>query len=187
MQVGWLLATALMIGLVVPVGAQARGGPVEVRGGAALGWASTSVGGESSTDLGPLLTGLVGYAVSTRTDLTLDITAQPFKAHNPVRDEAFGAVYSLAGVQAGLGASHRAYLRQEVGLVFRWWSGSSVFVSSETNLAASLGIGGEIPVGQALGLAPEAFVCVSGAEELSTVLVGVGLSVVPVGARPRPH
>jgi hypothetical protein len=60
-----------------------------------------------------------------------------------------------------------------------------VFVSSETSPAAGLGIGGEIPVGRALDLAPEAFVRLSGAEELSTALVGVGISVVPVGARRR--
>jgi hypothetical protein len=164
MQVSWLLLTPLIVGLVPPVSAQARGGPVELRGGAAVGWASTSVGGETSTDLGPLLTGQVGYALSTRTDLTLDITAQPFRAHNPVGDEAFRAVYSLGGLQVGLAASRRIYLRPEVGLVFRSWSGSNVFVSSETSLAAGLAIGGEIPVDRALGLAPEAFVCVSGAD-----------------------
>ena len=127
----------------------------------------------------------MGYAISTRTDLTVDVAAQPFKAQNPVADEAFRAVYGLAGVQVGVGRSRRVYLRPELGLVFRSWSGSQVFVSSETSLAAGLGVGGEIPVGRAVGLAPEAFVCVSGAEELSTVLVGIGVTVVPIGARVR--
>jgi len=143
--------------------------------------------GEASTDLGPLLTAQVGYALSTRTDLTVDVAVQPFKAHNPVADEAFTAVYSLGGLQVALGASRRVYLRPEVGLVFRSWSGSEVFVSSETSLAGGLGIGGEIPVGRALGIVAEAFARFSGAEELSTALVGLGLSVVPVGARQRAH
>ena len=187
MQVGRLLVAPLMVGLVAPAGAQARRGSVELRAGAALGWTRTSVAGEASTDLGPLLTGQVGYALSTRTDLTVDVAVQPFKAHNPVADEAFTAVYSLGGLQVGLGASRRVYLRPEVGLVFRSWSGSEVFVSSDTSLAGGLGIGGEIPVGRALGIVAEAFARFSGAEELSTALVGLGLSVVPVGARQRAH
>jgi hypothetical protein len=114
MQVGRLLVAPLMVGLVAPAGAQARRGSVELRAGAALGWTRTSVAGEASTDLGPLLTGQVGYALSTRTDLTVDVAVQPFKAHNPVADEAFTAVYSLGGLQVGLGASRRVYLRPEV-------------------------------------------------------------------------
>ena len=57
MQVGRLLVAPLMVGLVAPAGAQARRGSVELRAGAALGWTRTSVAGEASTDLGPLLTG----------------------------------------------------------------------------------------------------------------------------------
>ena len=177
----------MMLGIFAPVSAQARDGPVELRAGAALGWASTSVAGETSTNLGPLLTGQLGYALSTRTDLTLDVAVQPFKAQNPVADEAFRGVYTLAGLQVGVGTSRRVYLRPELGLVFRSWSGSQVFVPSETSPAAGLGIGSEIPVGRALGLAAEAWVRLSGAEELSTVLVGVGLALVPVGARQRAH
>jgi hypothetical protein len=185
MQQGLLLLLPLMLGAVAPVGAQARSGPVEVRAGAAFGWARTAVAGEASTDVGPLLTGQVGYALSTRTDLTLDLAVQPFKAQNPVADEAFRAGYGLAGIQVGVGRSRRVYLRPEVGLVYRSWSGSQVFKASETSPAAGLGVGGEMPVGRALGLAAEAFVRLSGAEELSTALVGVGLSLVPIGARPR--
>ncbi len=184
MQVRWLLVAPVMVGLVAPVGAQARGGRLEWRAGAAVGWASTLVAGETSSDWGPLLTGQVGYALSTRTDLTVDVALQPFKAHNPVRNEAFSAVYGLGGLQVALGASRRVYLRPEVGLVFRSWSGD-VFVSSETSLAGGLGLGGEVAVGRALGLAAEASVRLSGAEELETVLVGVGFNLVPLGARQR--
>jgi hypothetical protein len=101
MQIGWLLVAPLMVGLVAPAGAQVRRGSVELRAGAAIGWTSTSVGGETSTDLGPLLIGQVGYALSTRTDLTVDVAVQPFKAHNPVADEAFSAVYSLGASKSG--------------------------------------------------------------------------------------
>ena len=183
-QVRAVLVVPLMVGLVAPVSAQARGSRLEWRAGAAVGWASTLVGGESSSDWGPLLTGQVGYALSTRTDLTVDIALQPFKAHNPVRNEAFSAVYSLGGLQVGLGASRLVYLRPEVGLVFRSWSGE-VFVSSETSLVGGLGLGGEVALGRALGLAAEASVRLSGAEELETVLVGVGVSLVPLGARQK--
>jgi hypothetical protein len=77
--------------------AQARRGTVQLRAGAALGVATTSVGGEKSTKVGPLLTGQFGVALSSRTDLTLELAVQPFKAHNPVRDEAFTGVFTLAG------------------------------------------------------------------------------------------
>jgi hypothetical protein len=182
---GLLLVVPIMLGTFASASAQARGGAVELRAGAALGWARTSVAGESSTNFGPLLTGQLGFALSTRTDLTVDVAVQSFKAQNPVADEAFRGVYTLAGLQIGLITSRRVYLRPELGLVFRSWSGSQVFVSSETSPAAGLGIGGEIPIGRGLGLAPETFVRLSGAEELSTALVGVGISVVPVGARRR--
>ena len=119
MQVTRVLVVPLIVGLVRPVGAQARSARLEWRAGAAVGWASTLVAGETSSDWGPLLTGQVGYALSTRTDLTVDLALQPFKAHNPVRNEAFSAVYSLGGLQVGLGSSRRVYLRPEVGLVFR--------------------------------------------------------------------
>jgi len=184
MQVTRVLVVPLIVGLVRPVGAQARSARLEWRAGAAVGWASTLVAGETSSDWGPLLTGQVGYALSTRTDLTVDLALQPFKAHNPVRNEAFSAVYSLGGLQVGLGSSRRVYLRPEVGLVFRSWSGEA-FVPSETSLAVGLGLGGEVSLARALGLAVEASVRLSGAEELETVLVGVGLSVVPLGARQR--
>ena len=165
--------------------AQARRGTVQLRAGAALGVATTSVGGEKSTKVGPLLTGQFGVALSSRTDLTLELAVQPFKAQNPVRDEAFTGVFTLAGVQVGFGESRRVYLRPELGLVFRSWSGADVFVPSETGLAVGLAVGREWPVGAKVGVAVEGFGRLSGADELSTVLFGLGVSVVPVGARPR--
>jgi hypothetical protein len=163
--------------------AQERSGAVQLRAGAALGVAITSVGGETSTNVGPLLTGQVGVAVSSRTNLTLGLAVQPFKAHNPVANEAFTAVYTLAGVEVGLGRRRRIYVRPELGLVFRSWSGSEVFVPSETGFALGVVIGREWPMGAKLGLAVESFVRFSGADELSTVLIGLGLNLVPVGAR----
>jgi hypothetical protein len=163
--------------------AQDRSGSVQLRAGAALGVAMTSVGGETSTDVGPLLTGQFGVAVSSRTNLTLALAVQPFKAHNPVADEAFTAVSTLAGLELGLGKRRRVYVRPELGLVFRSWSGSEVFVSSETGFALGVVIGREWPIGAKLGLAAEGFVRLSGADELSTILVGLGLNLVPVGAQ----
>lgn len=163
--------------------AQERNGTAQLRAGVALSLARTSVGGETSSDVGPLLTGQLGIAVSTATDLTLGATYQPFKAHNPVADEAFTAVYTLVGVHVGLGETHRGYFRPELGLVFRSWSGSEVFVSSETALALGLAFGREWPLGRKMGLVVEGFARLSGADELSTILLGIGVSVVPVGAR----
>jgi len=164
---------------------QARHGAVQLRAGAAMALTRTSVGGETSTDFTPLLTGQLGAAVSDRTDLVVELAVQPIKAQNPVADEAFTAVYALAGVQLGRGESRRFYFRPELGLVFRSWSGSEVFVDSEIGLAAGLAVGREWPVGAKSGLAIEGFVRFSGADELSTTLLGLGVSLVPVGARPR--
>lgn len=187
MQVEGLLVAVLTIGLVTPVAAQARSRATELRIGAGLEWAGTTVSDETSTDLGPALIGQVGATLSSRSDLTLDVVVQPFKAHNPVADEAFKAVYSLLGVQVGLGPSHRGYIRPDVGLVFRSWSGSQVFKSHETSVAAGVGFGYEFPVGRSIGLAADVLLCFSGAEELSTRIVDLGLAVVPMGARTRSH
>ena len=47
----------------------------------------------------------------------------------------------------------------------------------------SSAVGREWPLGAKLGLNVEGFVRFSGADELSTTLVGLGLTLVPVGAR----
>lgn len=180
-----ILLLSILVAVPSNSTAQARRGSVEVRAGMALGIASTSVGGGSSTDAGPLFSGQLGLVLSSRTDITAEFIVQPYKAQNPVRDEAFTAIYSLLGAQVGLGALYRTYLRPELGVVFRSWSGSNVFVSSETGLVVGVALGREIPFGTTLGLAPELFVLVSGADEPSTALFGLEISVVPVGARAR--
>jgi hypothetical protein len=162
---------------------QTDGGKVQLQAGVAPALARTSVGGETSTDAGPLLTGQVGIPVSTRSHLTIGVVFQPFKAHNPVADERYSGVYSLAGLQVGLGQTRRFHVRPELGLVFRSWSGTEVFVSSETALALGLAFGREWPLGRKMGLAVEGFARLSGADELATVLLGIGVSVIPVGAR----
>lgn len=177
----------LLLGTSETASGQARRAGVEVRGGAALGIASTSVAGRSSTDVGGVLTAQLGFVASTRADLTLDLAIQPFKARNPARGEAFTAVYSLLGVQVGLGALRRVYVRPELGVVVRSWSGSDVFVPSETSPAVGFALGGEVALSATLALAPELFVRLSGATELSTSLWGLAISVVPVGARSKPR
>jgi hypothetical protein len=156
---------------------EGRRSSVDLRGGAALALATTAVGGETGTDVGPLFSGVLGLPLSNRTDLTAEVSWQPFKAHNPVADEAFRAVYGLAGVEVSLGSARRVYLRPGLGVVVRSWSGSQVFVSSETSLAAALAIGAEFPAGPGLRVVPEAFARLSGAEELSTGLFGLGVSL----------
>jgi hypothetical protein len=156
---------------------------LHLRIGAGIALARTSVGGETSSELGPLLNGQVGIAISPPVDLTLGVTLQPFKADNPVRSEAYTSVYTLAGVQIALGKARRLHFRPELGLVFRSWSGTDVFVSSETSLAAGLAFGHEWTVGRNMGVTVEGFGRLSGADELSTSLLGVAVSLVPVGAR----
>ena len=180
-----VLLLSILVGAPSSTTAQARRGSVEVRAGMALGIASTSVGGRSSTEAGPLFNGQFGLVLSSRTDITADFIVQPYKAQNPVADEGFAAIYSLLGAQIGLGGLYRTYLRPELGVVFRSWSGTEVFVSSETGLVAGVAVGREIPLGPTLGLTPEVFVRVSGADELSTPLFGLAISVIPVGARTR--
>ena len=179
------LLFSILVGVPSSTTAQARGGTVEVRAGMALAIASTSVRGESSTDAGPLFSGQLGLVLSSRTDITAEFIVQPYKAQNPVLDEAFTAIYGLLGAQVGLGTLYRTYLRPELGVVFRSWSGSDVFVSSETGPVAGLALGREIPLRTTLGLAPEVFVRVSAADELLTALFGLAISVVPVGARAK--
>lgn len=180
-----VLLLSILIGVPSSTAAQARRGSVEVRAGVALGIASTSVGGRSSTDAGPLFNGQLGLVLSNRTDITADFTVQRYKAQNPGRDEEFTATYGLLGAQIGLGTLYRTYLRPELGVVFRSWSGSDVFVSSETGLVAGVALGREMAMGATMGLVPELFVRVSGAEGLSTTLLGLAIGVIPVGARAR--
>jgi hypothetical protein len=165
--------------------AQARPGRVEARAGIAAAIASTFVGGQQQSDVGPLFTGQLGLVLSRRSEFTLDLALQPFKAKNPVRSEAYTAAYALLGLQLGLGESRRGYLRPEVGLARRSWSGADVWVSSDTGPVFGVAVGYESDVAARLGLASELFLRISGADELGTALFGLSLSIVPVGARPR--
>ena len=59
--------------------------------------------------------------------------------------------------------------------------------SSDQGLAAGLALGQESRVGRKVSLAVEAFARISGADELSTTLLGVGVSVIPIGASGGTH
>lgn len=184
-----VLLLSILVGVPSSTTAQARRGSVEVRAGMALGIARTYVGRTgSSTDAGPLFNGQLGLVLSSRTDITADFIVQPYKAQNPDADEGFTAIYGLLGAQIGLGRFHRTYLRPELGVVFRSWSGSEVFVSSDKALVAGVALGREIPLGTTLGLAPEVFLRVLvTAYEPDTAMFGLAIGVVPVGARVRPQ
>lgn len=156
--------------------------PLIVRVGAAGGLAGTTVGGETSNDGGVLLTGLIGIPVSGRTALALDITVQPFKADNPAREEAFTAVYVLAGLEVGLGQSQRAFVRPELGAVSREWSGTDVWQPSETSIAIGAVFGYSIWAGRMSAWGVEGGIRLSGAEDLSSILASVGVSYTLMGA-----
>lgn len=157
--------------------------PLILRFGAAGGLAGTTVGGETSSDGGVLLTGLLGFPVSGRSALALDITVQPFKAENPIRDEASTAVYMLAGLEVGLGQSRRAFVRPELGAVFREWSGTDVSQPSETSLAIGAVFGYSVGTGRKSAWVLEGGVRLSGAEELTSVLASLGISYTFAGAQ----
>lgn len=156
--------------------------PLILRVGAGGGLAGTTVGGETSSDGGVLLTGLLGFPVSGRSALALDITVQPFKADNPARDEAYTAVYMLAGLEVGLGQSQRAFVRPELGAVFREWSGTDVWQPAETSIAIGAVFGYSVWTGRMSAWVLEGGVRLSGAEGLSSVLASVGVSYTIMGS-----
>lgn len=181
----FLLVLVLVAALAGPAVAQERMGKIELRAGAALGIVKTDVSSESSTDVGPLVIGQVGYAVTAGVDLTVDVVWQPFEAENPLGFEQYTAVSVLGGAQIGLGGSKRTFVRPAVGAAFSSWSGEDPWVESDTNFAFGLWAGHEFPLGAKLGLVPEAGVLIWGGDELTSVTFSIGASVVPVGARRR--
>src|SRR5262249_15018916 len=127
MKTSMVYAQLLLLAGVPTAGAVAQDeqrNSVQLRAGVALALATTGVAGETGKDVGPLLSGVLGLPLSSRTDLTAEVSWQPFRAHNPVADEAFRAAYGLAGVQLRLGSARRVYVRPSLGIVVRSWSGS---------------------------------------------------------------
>lgn len=178
----------LLLGVLsaaLPASAQERSGPLELRAGAALGAVKTDVGRESSTDVGPLLTAQLGYALSRGVDLTADLLYQPFKAENPLGFEEYTTVLLLGGAQVGFGDSKRTFVRPEVGAAFSSWSGEDPWVTSSTNFAAGIAAGHELPLASKLGLVLEGQVVVWSDLELTSVTFLAGASLVPFGARRR--
>lgn len=164
---------------------QERATGVELRGGVALGIARTMMGDSSASDAGPLLVGQAGIVLSPRADFTVGVVLQPFHARSPLTDSSYTAIYTLVGAQVAFDQLYRVYLRPEVGLMFRSWSGGEVFGGSAMAPVAGAVLGGEIAIGNALGLAPELFVRVSGADDMRTMLWGVTINLVFLGARPK--
>lgn len=180
-----LLVLLGVLSAVFPASAQERSGSLELRAGAALGAVKTDVGGESSTDVGPLLTAQLGYALSRGVDLTADLVYQPFKAKNPLGFEEYTTVSLLGGAQIGFGDSKRTFIRPEAGVAFSSWSGEDPWVPSATNFAAGIAAGHELPLASKLGLVLEGQIIVWGDSELTSLTFLAGCSLVPLGARRR--
>ena len=174
-----------VVSAVLPASAQERSGSLELRAGAALGAVKTDVGGKSSTDIGPLLTAQLGYALSRGVDLTADLLYQPFKAKNPLGFEEYTTVSLLGGAQIGFGDSKRTFVRPEVGAAFSSWSGEDPWVPSATSFAAGIAAGRELPLASKLGLVLEGQVVVWSDLELTSLTLLAGASLVPFGARRR--
>jgi hypothetical protein len=170
---------------VLPASAQERSGAVELRAGAALGAVKTDVGGESSTNVGPLLTAQLGYALSRGVDLTADLLYQPFKAESPLGFEEYTTVLLLGGAQIGFVDSKRTFVRPELGAAFSSWSGEDPWVPSTTNFAAGIAAGHELPLASKLGLVLEGQVVVWSDLELTSLTFLAGASLMPLGARRR--
>lgn len=152
-------------------GARAR-----VRLGLGLGTASMSSGGVSGSSFGPLIGGQVSFVTSRTCDFAMEVLAQPFRVQNPNRDEAFRAYHIMVGWQFGSASQDRLYIRPSVGMVHRPWSGTDVWVSSESSIALGVAIGVEQGYVGRIPLVTEAFVLLSGGDELSTTLIGTTLN-----------
>lgn len=160
-------------------------GAARLRIGAGFGASSMSSGGASGSAAG-LLVGLqASFVTSPRSDVSFEVLAQPFRVQNPNRDEAFRAYYFMLGVQAGGRTAERVYLRPALGLVYRPWTGTDVWVASETSVALGVAGGFEFEPSWHWPIALEVFVLGSGADELSTSLLGISLNTF-TGAR-RAH
>lgn len=160
-------------------GNDSSGRPKQVRVRLELGLAIArmSSGGASASSVGPVVGGQVAVVSSRSSDVTLEVLAQPFRVQNPNRDEAYRAVYGMFGWQKGGAGPGRTYFRPSLGLVYRPWSGTDVWVSSETSVALGLAVGREDARSSGIPLVTEAFVLISGADELATMLIGATLGV----------
>lgn len=144
-----------------------------LRIGLAVGRASLSSGGQSAASVGPLLDAQLALRRSERTDIVLNFLAQPFRVQNPNRDEAYRAYHLMLGWQMGSSGFERVYVRPSIGVVHRPWSGTDVWVSSETSIVLGLAGGREAFRTSRPSVVIEGFALLSGAQELGTTLIGV--------------
>lgn len=153
--------------------AEAQGVPFKpgliFRLGLGGGIGGTTVADESNTSEGVIGTAGLGIA-AMGTRWLVEAEGQPFRVENPVRDEAFRAVYVLASFQAGLLG---LYVRPGVGLAALFFTGDDVAVDNEMGVALGVSGGYEIPL---TGIAIEAIARWSLAiEELDARLYGLQL------------
>lgn len=176
----WAVVQAVLLSTTV-LEAQEPSRGRAVRLGAGVGIASTEVGGRTGMDQGLIASAQFAMLRGRRTDYALEVNGQFFKAENPLIDEAYTAFYVLAGPDIRLGSSRKGFLRPSVGLVHRSWSGTQVVSETETSLALGVAAGflARLAAGPAFG--PELYLRVSGAEELSTRLIGLQLTIQPWG------
>jgi hypothetical protein len=172
---GRLLRLALFgLWFALPQGAAAQGIPfkpgIVFRLGIGGGSGGTTVADESNTSGGVIGTAGVGIA-GAGTRWLLEAEGQPFKVQNPVRDEAFRAVYALASFQVGLLG---AYVRPGVGLGALFFTGDDVAEDTDVGPAVGLSAGYEIPL---TGIAVEAIGrwSISSDAELDARLYGIQL------------
>lgn len=138
--------------------------------GLGVGSGGTTVSDESNTAEGVIGTVGLGIAGAGMRWL-LEAEGQPFKVQNPVLDEAFRALYVLAGFQVGLLG---LYVRPGVGIGALFFTGEEAFEDTDVGPAVGISAGYEIPL---TGLAIEGIArwAISSDAELDARLYGIQL------------
>lgn len=118
---------------------QRQTGGLVLRVGVGSARALAAVASQSDPRLGVVGSGQAGVALR-RVAIVVDATIQPFRVRNPKRAESLAVLYVLPSVQVEGGGG---FLRAGIGVARFWYSGSDVFVPSDTSLGlgASLGYG----------------------------------------------
>ena len=144
-MVGQLLAIGVV--LLVPIhlsAQQTRDYTGYVRVGAGLGLATSEVGGEKSSKVGPVVSATFGSG--GKLSVAVQAEYQPFKVANPVKAEAYRVLFVLPSLELRFHTLSddgvaEVNLRGGIGLARFWWSGPEAGVPSENGVALSLSAG----------------------------------------------
>lgn len=125
------------------------------RSGAAQGHVTLGIGlGAASSAMS------VGSDAQSSSGITIHATAgafeagyQPFSTANPLGFEAFTALWVLVGPR--LGSRDGLFVRPQVGVQFRWWSGADPVVAQDRGVALGVVVGHDFRVQSGWAITPE--------------------------------